>query len=109
MLRTITRAGARPTARRALRRHRGVRHRPTAARAHRCADLGGYEPLTYPLDPDTGWMPRGLVLEHRPGLGFTFRGRAGRPPETVALPDGSRFEALAPATEPEAVSACDPR
>ena len=77
MLRTVTRAGARPTARRALRRHRGVRHRPTAARAHPHADLGGDEPLTHPFDPDANRMPRGLVLLYRPEPGLTFRDRAG--------------------------------
>ncbi len=109
MLRTITRAGARPTARRAPRRHRGVRHRPTAGRAHPHADLGGDEPLTHPLDPDANRMPRGLVLESRPGPGFMFRDRAGRRHETVAPPDSGRFEALAPATEHEPLGAWDPR
>jgi hypothetical protein len=109
MLRTITRASARLTARRALRLHSRVRQRPTAAQAHLYADLGGYEPLTYSLDPDANGILRSLVLEYRPGPGFTFRDRAGWRHETVALPDGSRFEPLAPTTEPEPLRACDRR
>jgi hypothetical protein len=109
MLHRIARAIERIVARGELRHHPAVTHRPTGNQVRQYADLGGYEPLTYDLDPDANWMPDGLVLEHRHGLAFTFRDAAGRLHETVVLPGGERFELFAPLSEQELMSLWDPR
>jgi hypothetical protein len=75
-----------------------LRHRPSVAQLQALGRLGGQEVLSYRLDPDANWMPRGLICPGDWGLAFTFTDADGRMHETVVLPGGERFELFQPTT-----------
>jgi hypothetical protein len=98
VLLTITRALYRGVAALELRGHPHVHHRPTRAQVRVYADLNGFGPHTYRLEPTANWMPADLDLEHLDGLAFTFHDEHGWRHETTVLADGCRFEVLMPST-----------
>ena len=81
-------------------RHR-LRHVPSVAQIRAMAELDGWEPCSYLLDPAVNWVPptdeMPVGLEHELGqqaLCFCCRLPSGRDAELVVFPSGHGFDLL---------------
>jgi hypothetical protein len=85
-----------------LLRARGrLRHLPTLAQVRAMAELDGWEPCSYVLDPKVNWLPPpdSLLVGLEPQLGrqalaFSCRLPSGHDAELVVLPSGHGFDLL---------------
>ena len=81
-------------------RHR-LRHVPSLAQVRAMAELDGWEPCSYLLDPAVNWVPptdeMPVGLEHelgRQALCFCCRLPSGHDAELVVFPSGHGFDLL---------------